>query len=476
MAVDLHYYEVLGVKPEASSGQCLLWLVVAMKLLNEQKAEIKRAYKKKDKVSTMVCIMLTSPPTLHLYRTRITLRPLRISRTFLQRISLRNLPTPTGSSLVFRYETLIDDHKRAHYDRFGRDQGSSGMFEDDMSVDPDELFAHLFGGMGMGPGMFDMGGMGPEPSRGHGRRSQDSIITYEVTLEDLYNGKNVQMNMTRDVICLQCNGSGGRAKATPTKCTRCSGKGWVNVNQMLGRNQVKRSRLLSGTSAQCVDRLVFLDLLAPIVTEKVPKSRKKIGKRTVPETKKGYGGPSPDYLIKTRRPSGAFNFFAACSSFLDVYQPGKETGDLIFVLQLQDHQSFDRHGHSLMTVVNITLSEALTGFNRVLFTHLDGRGIRVYSTDVTRREGMPIPNSSRKGDLYVTFVVDMPDDEWLKALDQIALEALVKLLPPKKPDPPANTVTDVSYTNADTRELQFDDEWEDSDEEEEEEGPQCRHQ
>ncbi|KAF8673998.1 DnaJ protein [Rhizoctonia solani] len=431
MAVDLHYYEVLGVKPEASSGQCLLWLVVAMKLLNEQKAEIKRAYKKK---------ALQSHPHYGMYHANFPADP----------PSLQNPDNPTAAQdfqdISTAYETLIDDHKRAHYDRFGRDQGSSGMFEDDMSVDPDELFAHLFGGMGMGPGMFDMGGMGPEPSRGHGRRSQDSIITYEVTLEDLYNGKNVQMNMTRDVICLQCNGSGGRAKATPTKCTRCSGKGWVNVNQMLGRNQVKRSRLLSGTSAQCVDRLVFLDLLAPIVTEKVPKSRKKI----------------------------------------DVYQPGKETGDLIFVLQLQDHQSFDRHGHSLMTVVNITLSEALTGFNRVLFTHLDGRGIRVASVknkivpsqDVIKitGEGMPIPNSSRKGDLYVTFVVDMPDDEWLKALDQIALEALVKLLPPKKPDPPANTVTDVSYTNADTSELQFDDEWEDSDEEEEEEGPQCRHQ
>ncbi|GAB1525146.1 DnaJ-like protein xdj1 [Rhizoctonia solani] len=358
MAVDLHYYEVLGVKPEASSGQCLLWLVVAMKLLNEQKAEIKRAYKKK---------ALQSHPD-------------------------KNPDNPTAAQdfqdISTAYETLIDDHKRAHYDRFGRDQGSSGMFEDDMSVDSDELFAHLFGGMGMGPGMFDMGGMGPEPSRGHGRRSQDSIITYEVTLEDLYNGKNVQMNMTRDIDFDIRKGMEDRARITLSK----------------QGDQV----------------------------------------------------------------------------------PGKETGDLIFVLQLQDHQSFDRHGHSLMTVVNITLSEALTGFNRVLFTHLDGRGIRVASVknkivrsqDVIKitGEGMPIPNSSRKGDLYVTFVVDMPDDEWLKALDQIALEALVKLLPPKKPDPPANTVTDVSYTNADTSELQFDDEWEDSDEEEEEEGPQCRHQ
>ena len=66
------------------------------------------------------------------------------------------------------------------------------MFDDDNNINPDELFAYLFGGMGMG-------GMGSGPSRGNGARSQDSVIPYEVTLEDFYNGKNVQMNMTRDV-------------------------------------------------------------------------------------------------------------------------------------------------------------------------------------------------------------------------------------------------------------------------------------
>ncbi|KDN45667.1 hypothetical protein RSAG8_04751, partial [Rhizoctonia solani AG-8 WAC10335] len=163
-------------------------------------------------------------------------------------------------------------------------------------------------------------------------------------------------------------------------------------------------------------------------------------------------------------------------------QPGQETGDLIFVLKLKDHNSFHTHGSSLMIVVHITLSEALTGFNRVLFTHLDGRGIRVASggKKITRSqdvikivgEGMPVLNTSKKGDLYVTFVVDMPDDEWFKSLDQSALES--KLLPPKKPDLPSNEVIDVTYTDADTDE--FDDEWEDSDDDEDEDGPECRHQ
>lgn len=72
------------------------------------------------------------------------------------------------------------------------------MFDDDMGMDPDELFAHLFAGMG--GGMF---GMGMPPGGGRhkrpGGRGEDSVIPYEVTLEELYTGKSVKMNMTRNV-------------------------------------------------------------------------------------------------------------------------------------------------------------------------------------------------------------------------------------------------------------------------------------
>ncbi|KAH7341726.1 DnaJ domain-containing protein, partial [Rhizoctonia solani] len=310
MVADPHYYEVLGVKPDSSS------------------VEIKRAYKKK---------ALQSHPD-------------------------KNPDNPTAAQdfqdIAAAYETLIDEHKRAHYDRFGREKGGPGMFDDDIGMDTDDLFAHLFGGMGMGPGMFNMGGMGSGPSRGHDAKSQDSVIPYEVTLEDLYNGKNVQMNMTRDVICLQCNGSGGKAKATPTECARCKSKGWVNVNQMMGPNQIGVSR---STCPDC-------DGEGKKVREK-DRCKKCKGKKTVEESKK------IEFTIK----QGMEDRTRITLSKQGDQIPGKVTGDLIFVLKVKDHDSFHRHGSSLMTVVHITLSEALTGFNRVLFTHLDGRGIRVAS-------------------------------------------------------------------------------------------------
>lgn len=77
----------------------------------------------------------------------------------------------------------------------------------------------------------------------------------------------------------------------------------------------------------------------------------------------------------------------------------------------------------MLTKVTITLSEALLGFSRIILTHLDGRGIKMTSppgkivkfldTVVIRGEGMPIyRRSDEKGDLYVVFEIEMPNEEW----------------------------------------------------------------
>lgn len=102
---------------------------------------------------------------------------------------------------------------------------------------------------------------------------------------------------------------------------------------------------------------------------------------------------------------------------------------MIFVLKLAPHASFERSGKDLLTNVTITLSEALFGFSRILLTHLDGRGIQVSSprgkiikpgdSIVLRGEGMPVPKRlGEKGDLYVILAIEMPDEQWLRTVDQ----------------------------------------------------------
>lgn len=110
-------------------------------------------------------------------------------------------------------------------------------------------------------------------------------------------------------------------------------------------------------------------------------------------------------------------------------QPGISAGDVVFVLKVHPHDSFERSKNDLLVKVKITLSEALLGFSRILITHLDGRGIKVSSPPgkilrpdasiVIRGEGMPIyKRPDHKGDLYVLFDIEMPDEEWYRSVDR----------------------------------------------------------
>lgn len=101
--------------------------------------------------------------------------------------------------LAEAYEVLVDPESREAYDNFGSD-GPGGMG----GVDPDDIFAELFGGMRFGPGGPMPGGPGGR-KRGP-RKGESSTIPYDVTLEDLYNGKEAHFNIEKGVVCAVCKG------------------------------------------------------------------------------------------------------------------------------------------------------------------------------------------------------------------------------------------------------------------------------
>lgn len=68
-------------------------------------------------------------------------------------------------------------------------------------MDPTDLFSELFGGGGGFHFNFGPSSGAPRP-----RKGQNSIIPYEVTLEDLYNGKDVKISMEKEVVCSSCHG------------------------------------------------------------------------------------------------------------------------------------------------------------------------------------------------------------------------------------------------------------------------------
>lgn len=133
---------------------------------------------------------------------RIPMTPMqqKNSKKWLRRSSLTynpQLPVISPHFLHFSYEILNDPSTREEYDAHGMagldgPGGPGGM-------SPDDLFAHFFGAGGFG---FEFGPGGPSRRR----KGQNEVVPYDVTLEDLYNGKSVKLNMEKDVTCNVCKG------------------------------------------------------------------------------------------------------------------------------------------------------------------------------------------------------------------------------------------------------------------------------
>lgn len=173
--------------------------------------------------------------------------------------------------------------------------------------------------------------------------------------------------------------------------------------------------------------------------------------------------------------------------------PDQEPGDIIFELVEAPHDTFARAGADLQAVLKISLQEALTGFERVVLKHLDGRGISMHVSQPAGRilrpgeilkiagEGMPIKRSDAKGDLYLIVDVVFPEDGWLK--DESAIQKIRDVLPKTgSEDIKAEEVDEVDFEvvkdmddfgagSGDPRAA----EWED-DSEEEGEAAQCAQQ
>jgi len=125
--------------------------------------------------------------------------------------------------------------------------------------------------------------------------------------------------------------------------------------------------------------------------------------------------------------------------------PGVEPGDIVLVLQEKENETFRRDGNDLFMNHKIGLVEALCGFQFML-KHLDGRQIVVKypagkviepaAVRVVRGEGMPqYRNPFEKGDLYVKFDVQFPNNNWISPEKLVELEDML----PSRSEPPIIT-------------------------------------
>jgi hypothetical protein len=150
-------------------------------------------------VGQSMCVLLVCIHISHIVRGRISMIQMRQKsfKKFKPRLLFpfnHSYPCPHAFD---SYEILSDPDSRAAYDAGGMDGLRAGAGMGDM----DDIFAQFFAGSGGFSFGFDLGGGGRPRTKG-----SDSVHQHQVTLEDLYNGKSVKLNMEKDVVCDVCKG------------------------------------------------------------------------------------------------------------------------------------------------------------------------------------------------------------------------------------------------------------------------------
>merc|ERR1719454_1277106 len=239
-----------------------------------------------------------------------------------RKLAVKHHPDKGGDPEKFKeitraYEVLSDSEKRSKYDRFGEEGLEEGG-------DPSDIFEHIFGGGGR---------RGSGGGRQRRQKTKDVQQPLKVTLEQLYNGQTKKMAITRQVI---------DKKKGVQECAECGGRG-VKVEVIRMGPMIQQMQSACGS---CGGQ---------------GKSFKTKQDREVLEVHIQKGSPD-NHKVNFREMADE--------------HPDMDTGDVIFVLKQQEHGVFKRKGADLFIERDISLVEALCGFEMEL-THLDGRKLLI---------------------------------------------------------------------------------------------------
>ncbi len=293
------------------------------------------------------------------------------------------------------YAVLSDSEKRKVYDQHGHAgvdgrystedifQGASGNFDD--------VFSDLFGRSGGGGGGFGsifetlMGGGGPGRGR---RRGEDLLYNASVTLEDVLNGKKIEIDLEKDAACGVCKASGCAPGSSKTRCSECGGHGQVRMQRRMG--------FASFVSVQ-------------------PCSRCGGQGETIEKPCENCGGSgikkAPKHLEFSLPPGIDDGDYAVQGE--GQFAPGGASGDLIVRVRVRPHPKFKRDGRDIFYDENVSMVDAVIG-KKIDVPTIDGfekvtiePGTQPNTIIKLKGRGVPHQHSGR-GDQYVRILVDIP--------------------------------------------------------------------
>jgi molecular chaperone DnaJ len=126
------------------------------------------------------------------------------------------------------YEVLRDEQKRKLYDQYGH-AGVGGAGAQGFGQAAYSDFSDIFSGTSFEDifeNLFSGAGFGRSRSGGSVRRGSDLRYNLEITLEDVFNGKEEEIVIPREESCADCSGTGSSDGKLDT-CHICGGSGQI---------------------------------------------------------------------------------------------------------------------------------------------------------------------------------------------------------------------------------------------------------
>ena len=282
------------------------------------------------------------------------------------------------------YDVLMDDDKRAAYDRFGHDAfAQGGGFGRGGFHDPFDIFREVFGG---GGGIFEtfFGGVATEQDR---QRGADLRYDMQITLEEAASGVEKEIEIRKLDACDTCQGTGAEPGSRTINCPSCGGRGQVISSR--GFFQV------SQTCPRCRGAGKIIDKPCRACD--------------------GDGRLEKASRVKLKVPAGISTGSRLRSSRQgEAGIRGGPQGDLYVVVHVKEHKIFQREEDNLYCEVPISFTVAALG-GEVDVPTLEGRAnVKVpagtQSGQVFRLRGKGITNVNGhdRGDLMARLIVEVP--------------------------------------------------------------------
>ena len=290
------------------------------------------------------------------------------------------------------YETLMDDDKRATYDRYGEDGlknagfNTQGPFAGGFG-DLEEVFNSFFGGGGFGG--FG-GGRRVDPNAP--QRGDDLRLDIELEFEEAVFGLNKEIKIDHLESCPSCKGTGAKEGAKPEICKTCGGSGSVQ----------QTTRTVLGHFTQ-------------IVTCPHCHGKGSVISNPCPDCH-GEGRKTVEKKVEVKIPAGVDNGSRMRLAHEgDAGINGGVAGDLYIVIHVKPSLYFRRDGINVYTKLDITPAQAVLG-DIVTIKTLDGdRDVSIPAGiqhgEAVKIRGAGVPNLSKpsiSGEHVVVIGVKTP--------------------------------------------------------------------